>query len=436
LTARRLGPTSVAVSWEPSSDPDILGYRLYRVTQKEEPPSEDKLPDVSDLVTPEILTACAYVDTTAPPFSSLEYRATTVEGPFTESLFSEPAAVFTRPDTVGNGLLLVNDYDWFTYSDGPYTNYTADPYEMYDARAVTGDTPFDFWDMRTGWSLYPSGYTPLGKGTLDPAVLFQHQAMLWCGQGLDNGDDERILDLQDLMIGFHEAGGTIVFAGWLMNFYLPPELQEVLKVADWLRPVNITPSRGLVPQIPNLTSIGTAAGVSTAPNCAVPVFEVSGGAYVYFRLNDAARSPLCFGSFDSTGSPVVVLSAAPSFLDPVALGANMTVLLGLLGLNPGAIGVPGGKPPPPSLGIAYPNPTHGAASVSFRLDAACPITAEVYDLRGRRVRVVASGNCPAGVSILRWDGRNDEGLRAPGGICFLRVSTQTFSASRRVVLLP
>ena len=125
------------------------------------------------------------MDTTAPPFSGLQYRVTTVVWPFTESLFSEPAETFTRPDTVGSGLLVVNDYNWFLYSDGPDPDYCADPYEMYAAHALTGDVPFDFWDMRTGWSAYPPGYTPLGTGSLDPDVLFQHQAVLWCAQGLE-----------------------------------------------------------------------------------------------------------------------------------------------------------------------------------------------------------------------------------------------------------
>ncbi len=436
LAAQRLGNTSVALTWKASPDPDILGYRLYRVFEVDEAGSETPLPGVHDLVTPEILPTCAFVDTTAPPFSALQYRVTTVVGPLTESLFSEPANVFTRPDTVGSGLLLVNDYNWFLYSDGPAPNYPADPYEMYDARAVTGSVPFDFWDMRTGWSTYPSGYVPLGKGSLDPAVLFQHAAVLWCAQGLDNTDDERISDLQDLLLGFHEAGGRIIFAGWLMDFYIPPEIQQVLNVVDWDRPVSVTPSRLLTPQLPGLTSIGPAPDVSSAFNCAVPVFGPGGGIYTYYRLNFEAHPPLCFSSTDSTGAQIVVISAGPSYLDPVALGQNMSRILATLGLDPGVIAVPDGGAPPPTLSPAFPNPSHGSASVSFRLDAPCPVDAQVYDLQGRRVRLLTSGNCPAGVSILTWDGRDDAGRRAPGGLYFVRVSTQSFHASRRVMLLP
>lgn len=64
------------------------------------------------------------------------------------------------------------------------------------------------------------------------------------------------------------------------------------------------------------------------------------------------------------------------------------------------------------------------------------ITARVYDLRGWMVRTLCSGlQLSAGVTLLSWDGRDDRGLHAAGGVYFLKVSRGDQVASVRLVLL-
>ncbi len=183
---------------------------------------------------------------------------------------------------------MVNDYNWTTYSDGP-SPLPGDPYEIYASRALTGSADFDFWDMRKGWTYPPATSRWDGKST--PTSSSPTGRSSGAANGLDSSEDERIKDLADLLAGFHEAGGGIILAGWLMNFYLPPKIQQVLNVVDWDRPVSVTPTRLLSPQLPGLTPIGPAPDVSSAFNCAVPVFGPGGGIYTYYRLGSEPSLP-------------------------------------------------------------------------------------------------------------------------------------------------
>ncbi len=75
---------------------------------------------------------------------------------------------------------------------------------------------------------------------------------------------------------------------------------------------------------------------------------------------------------------------------------------------------------------AFPNPTRGGTRVPVSLGSegvrgSYAVRAEVFDLRGRRVRVLADSALPAGEHVLDWDGRTDQGDDAGAGIFFVRV---------------
>ena len=59
----------------------------------------------------------------------------------------------------------------------------------------------------------------------------------------------------------------------------------------------------------------------------------------------------------------------------------------------------------------------------------------VYDLAGRRVRLVAESRYPAGDHELRWNGFDDQGRKLGSGIYFVRIATPAGVDSKRVVFL-
>jgi len=81
-----------------------------------------------------------------------------------------------------------------------------------------------------------------------------------------------------------------------------------------------------------------------------------------------------------------------------------------------------------------PNPTDAVSLVAYELAAAGPVTVEVYDVRGHRVRRLWHGAQEPGEHQVTWDGRDDRGLPAASGTYLLRVDCAGTGIARPVVL--
>jgi hypothetical protein len=100
-----------------------------------------------------------------------------------------------------------------------------------------------------------------------------------------------------------------------------------------------------------------------------------------------------------------------------------------------------GVPNPPrtggtgaSVGLGRPNPFRATTSVSLTLRSPTVVSAEVYDLLGRRVKTVAPATL-SGAAEIRWDGSRDDGGPARPGVYLVRVRTGGSEFTRRVVRL-
>jgi flagellar hook assembly protein FlgD len=83
---------------------------------------------------------------------------------------------------------------------------------------------------------------------------------------------------------------------------------------------------------------------------------------------------------------------------------------------------------------ARPNPAPGACRFHCTLAMAGPVTIDVFDAGGRRVRRLRGGERPAGAWEVPWDGRDDGGELLPRGIYFAQVTGAGDRAGTRVVL--
>jgi pimeloyl-ACP methyl ester carboxylesterase len=93
---------------------------------------------------------------------------------------------------------------------------------------------------------------------------------------------------------------------------------------------------------------------------------------------------------------------------------------------------PGGAPLPARFEIAgvYPNPFNAVATVRLQLPAAAPVRAEIFDLAGRRVAVLAQRKMTAGRHELSFHG---DGLAS--GLYLLRVRALESSRTAKLVLM-
>jgi hypothetical protein len=82
----------------------------------------------------------------------------------------------------------------------------------------------------------------------------------------------------------------------------------------------------------------------------------------------------------------------------------------------------------------HPNPFGARTTIRFTASRDGRVTVSIHDVAGRLVRALERP-VPAGSHEIAWDGRTADGLRAPSGVYFARVTVGDFRETRRIVLL-
>ena len=197
----------------------------------------------------------------------------------------------------------------------------------------------------------------------------------------------------------------------------PRELRITLPMSAWTRPeLALTGWRSsggarevrleyaTDPVVDNWTASGDVKAVTTTPT--VLNWDLSG--VTAATDNPSFRVRLLF-----SGSGSAADSAATCW-DNIVLWAQSS--------NTSA--VPGDTPPAraPRLAVA-PNPFNPRTTLSFTLARAGQATLEIFDISGRRVKVLAAGMLPAGTHELAWDGTDERGGQLASGAYLGRLVT-------------
>ena len=87
-----------------------------------------------------------------------------------------------------------------------------------------------------------------------------------------------------------------------------------------------------------------------------------------------------------------------------------------------------------ALALESANPARGSAVLRYDVPARARVVLAIYDVNGRVVRELASGEAGAGRYSLRWDGRAANGAAAASGVYFARLSGLRAERVVRLVL--
>jgi flagellar hook assembly protein FlgD len=82
---------------------------------------------------------------------------------------------------------------------------------------------------------------------------------------------------------------------------------------------------------------------------------------------------------------------------------------------------------------AQPSPFRGSTSLAFELASAGPVSLDVFDVSGKKVRGILSGVRAAGRQRADWDGADDSGRRLPNGVYLARLQAGGYSGVLKVV---
>ena len=88
----------------------------------------------------------------------------------------------------------------------------------------------------------------------------------------------------------------------------------------------------------------------------------------------------------------------------------------------------------------YPNPFNPETWIPYQLSESADVTVQIYDIRGHLIRTIDVGHKPMGYYLTRekavyWDGRNKDGERISSGVYFYTLSTDTYTQTRRMVIV-
>jgi hypothetical protein len=88
-----------------------------------------------------------------------------------------------------------------------------------------------------------------------------------------------------------------------------------------------------------------------------------------------------------------------------------------------------------ALGPVSPNPFTEATVISYSTPSSAGVAIGIYDVNGRLVQTVQSGQVEAGTHQVTWDGTDSSGSRVARGVYFCRMSAGEFNATEKLVIL-
>ena len=90
---------------------------------------------------------------------------------------------------------------------------------------------------------------------------------------------------------------------------------------------------------------------------------------------------------------------------------------------------------PVKLVSAHPNPFNPKTKLNFTITSTARVHLVIFDVLGRRVRILIDMEMSPGLHHHYWDGYTDEGRSAPSGIYFVRLQAGEAVSELRVALI-
>ncbi len=83
----------------------------------------------------------------------------------------------------------------------------------------------------------------------------------------------------------------------------------------------------------------------------------------------------------------------------------------------------------------HPNPFKGNAKIELDLEIGRDVIIEVYDMFGRRVKIIENNKFPPGNYSFEWDGDNEDGSRVGAGIYFVKLRTDNIDKTYKLIYM-
>ena len=123
----------------------------------------------------------------------------------------------------------------------------------------------------------------------------------------------------------------------------------------------------------------------------------------------------------------------------VDTAGNESVSSGQIAFRISSAGETRGALPPQHYFLqSYPNPfylsLHQQTTMTFELSEASPVKLEIFDLLGKRVRLLLNRSFDAGVHEISWNGRHRDGVLLRTGIYLYRLETSRQISTQKMLI--
>lgn len=88
-----------------------------------------------------------------------------------------------------------------------------------------------------------------------------------------------------------------------------------------------------------------------------------------------------------------------------------------------------------TLSLISPNPFWNIAQIKYSIPQENHVNLIVYDISGRKIKTLVSGEKTSGSYTVRWNGRDEDGTLVKNGVYFIKLKTKHFSKTNKLIFL-
>ena len=83
----------------------------------------------------------------------------------------------------------------------------------------------------------------------------------------------------------------------------------------------------------------------------------------------------------------------------------------------------------------YPNPFNPVTEIQFDVPTESHVTLTIYNIMGQEVRTLSNSTLEAGFHSIRWDGTNESGELISTGVYFYRLTSPSFTSTKKMLMV-
>jgi hypothetical protein len=83
----------------------------------------------------------------------------------------------------------------------------------------------------------------------------------------------------------------------------------------------------------------------------------------------------------------------------------------------------------------YPNPFNPVTNIRYHLPEDCDVAVTVYDLKGNLIKKLVQQSQKSGTYSLQWDGSREDGVIVPSGVYLLKITTDNYCRTQKMVFV-